>query len=211
MSDIEYFYSAHSGFAYLGSARFMEIAAAAGRRIVHKPIHLKDIVEAGGRGMIGGRGKAHINYYFGREIERWAEHRSAPIKMGVPANHAHDTTLVNCILIAGAEAGHNVDQLAHAFLQSHWRDHGDLADEANLAQNITNCGLNPEELFAAARTEEAKAIYDANTAEAVARSVFGSPTYFIDGDMFYGQDHLELVERAINKPYARNWPEPDER
>ena len=40
MSEIEYFYSAHSAFAYLGSNRFMEIAKAAGRTIVHKPYDL---------------------------------------------------------------------------------------------------------------------------------------------------------------------------
>ena len=40
MSEIEYFYSAHSAFAYLGSKRFMEIAKAAGRTIVHKPYDL---------------------------------------------------------------------------------------------------------------------------------------------------------------------------
>ena len=41
------------------------------------------------------------------------------------------------------------------------------------------------------------------TEEAIERSVFGSPTYFVDGDMFYGQDRLELVERAIGKPYMQ--------
>jgi 2-hydroxychromene-2-carboxylate isomerase len=47
--------------------------------------------------------------------------------------------------------------------------------------------------------------YQANTDEAIRRSVFGSPTYFVDGDMFYGQDRLEMVERALAKPYARSW------
>ena len=42
--------------------------------------------------------------------------------------------------------------------------------------------------------------------EAIARSVFGSPTYFVDGDMFYGQDRLELVERALRQPFKGEWP-----
>lgn len=70
MADIEYFYSAHSAFVYLGSARFMEIAAAVGRRIVHKPMDLHRVVEAGGAGPTRTRSKAHRAYYFGREIER---------------------------------------------------------------------------------------------------------------------------------------------
>jgi 2-hydroxychromene-2-carboxylate isomerase len=41
----------------------------------------------------------------------------------------------------------------------------------------------------------------ANTAEAIARGIFGSPTYFVRGDMFYGQDRLEMLERAISRPF----------
>ena len=48
--------------------------------------------------------------------------------------------------------------------------------------------------------------YQANSIEAKDRSVFGSPTYFVDGDMFYGQDRLELVARALENPFAGTWP-----
>jgi 2-hydroxychromene-2-carboxylate isomerase len=57
-----------------------------------------------------------------------------------------------------------------------------------------------------ALSPEVKTIYRANTDEAIRRSVFGSPTYFVDGDMFYGQDRLDMVERALRKPYAGAWP-----
>ena len=64
----------------------------------------------------------------------------------------------------------------------------------------------PEPLFETAAGAEVGAIYEANTQEAVRRSVFGSPTYFVDGDMFYGQDRLELVERALVRRFAGGWP-----
>ena len=51
-----------------------------------------------------------------------------------------------------------------------------------------------------------QAIYEANTEEAIRRSVFGSPTYFVDGDMFYGQDRLDQVARALRQPYGGDWP-----
>ena len=57
----------------------------------------------------------------------------------------------------------------------------------------------------AADTAAARDAYDANTREAIDRGVLGSPTYFVDGDMFYGQDRLELVERALKRPFARTW------
>ena len=50
MAEIEYFYSAHSAFAYMGSARFMEISRAANRRIAHRPMDLRKVVAVTGPG-----------------------------------------------------------------------------------------------------------------------------------------------------------------
>ena len=91
-------------------------------------------------------------------------------------------------------------------LEAHWRDNGDLTDRDTLARLANEVDLDPMPLFEAAESPGIKEIYVANTEEAIARSVFGSPTYFVDGDMFYGQDHLELVERAIKQPFKGVWP-----
>lgn len=206
MPEIEYFYSAHSAFAYLGSARLMEIAAAAGRRIVHRPMDLNAVVGAASATGFAERSRAHRAYYFGREIERWAEFRGVSFKGGIPANHRNDTTLANCMLIACARRGHDAGPLAHAMLEAHWLAHGDLADETVLARCAQTAGLDAAALLRDARTADVEAAYRANTAEAIERSVFGSPTYWVDGDMFYGQDRLELVERALRQPFARTWP-----
>ena len=64
-------------------------------------------------------------------------------------------------------------------------------------------GLDGKALLAAAGTDAVKAKYEQYTEDAIARSVFGSPTYVVDGDMFYGQDRLEMVERALRQPYRR--------
>ena len=55
-------------------------------------------------------------------------------------------------------------------------------------------------------SKEVLDIYEANTEKAIEMSVFGSPTYVVDGDMFYGQDHLEMVEWALNKPFTLRIP-----
>lgn len=75
MADIEYFYSAHSLFAYFGSARLSEIARAAGRKITHRPMDLHKVMEAMGSTSFRARSKAHYTYFFGREKERWSEFR----------------------------------------------------------------------------------------------------------------------------------------
>jgi 2-hydroxychromene-2-carboxylate isomerase len=192
MADIEYFYAAHSAYAYLGSARFMEIAHAAGRTIVHKPYDLRRAIEAVGSRPFGQRSPAHIAYYFGREIERWSQERNAPIATTRPTHHANDITLPNCLLIAAQDRADTIDSLAHALLEAHWRDDADLADPATLQRLADDAGFDGAALLAAAETPAVKAIYAANTDEAIARSVFGSPTYFVDGDMFYGPDRLDM-------------------
>ena len=69
-----------------------------------------------------------------------------------------------------------------------------------------NGGIDPAPLLERALSPQVQAIYRTNTEEAIRRSVFGSPTYFVDGDMFYGQDRLEMVERALRLPYEGKWP-----
>ncbi len=206
MSGIEYFYSAHSAFAYLGSARLVEIANASERRIVHKPFDLRRGLAHTGAPGFAERTEAHKAYYFGREIARWSEYRTAPVVGHRPIHHDNDVTLPNTMLIAGVLGGVDVDRLAHAMLEAHWRDDADLADSETLAGLARGLDIDPEPLFVTAAGAEVGAIYEANTEEAIRRSVFGSPTYFVDGDMFYGQDHLELVERALQRPFAGNWP-----
>ncbi len=203
MATIEYFYAAYSGYAYIGSQRFMDIAGAAGRRIDHRPFDLRVLLDAVGRH--NSRTPAHREYFSGREIERWAEARGVGI-LARPTHHDNDITLPNCVLIAGLHQGLDIDALAHRMLESHWRDDSDLADAETLDGLAAEVGLDGAALLEAAVTPDVIAAYEANTAEAIERSVFGSPTYFVDGDMFYGQDHLDLVERACETSFKGEWP-----
>jgi 2-hydroxychromene-2-carboxylate isomerase len=203
MATIEYVYAAHSAFAYLGSARLMQIVKASGATLLHRPVDLRRVVPAAGSAPFGKRSPAHRAYYFGREIQRWSEERNAPVIGNLPTYHHHDIDLPNCFLIAAGESGDAVDRLAHALLQAHWRDDADLAASVTLVRLADEIGLDGEALLVAAQTDEVKAAYERYTQDAIDRSVFGSPTYFVDGDMFYGQDRLEMVERALRQPYRR--------
>lgn len=204
MGPIEYFYSAHSAFAYLGSARFMAIAAGAGRPIAHKPVDLDRVVAAAGSTAFRARSPAYRSYFFGREIMRWSEERGARVA-GRPTHHDNDTTLANCMLVAGVLDGQDVDRLAHALLEAHWRYDADLADPRALRRAGDEHGYDASALLDAAAAPETARAYDANTRDAIARAVFGSPTYIADGDVFYGQDRLEMLERALRRPYATTW------
>ncbi|MDZ7710024.1 MAG: 2-hydroxychromene-2-carboxylate isomerase [Roseovarius sp.] len=209
MQTIEYIYSAHSAFAWLGSARLSEICAQHGARLLHKPIDLSPVVEAAGGLSFAARTQAHVDYFFGRDIEHWAEYRGVEVIHHRPTCHDNPLTLSSGAIIAAQEAGQGADTLAHAILGAHWRDDADIADAATLARVIASCGLDADAILTAARTDEIQTIYRRNTAEAIAHHVFGSPTYVVGGDPFYGQDRLELVERALVRPFARStWRNP---
>ena len=86
-------------------------------------------------------------------------------------------------------------------MAKHWAEDADLADKDTLIGITESVGLNAQELMALAESSDVHGIYRQNTQDALDLPVFGSPTYVVDGDMFYGQDHLELVERALNSPF----------
>ena len=90
--------------------------------------------------------------------------------------------------------------------EGHWRYDANLDDRETLFKLAHGAGIDPEPLLAAAMLEQTQAIYESNTQEAIERSVFNSPTYFVDGDIFYGQDYLEMVERAPLQPFVGDWP-----
>jgi len=209
MKQIEYFYSAHSAYAYLGSARLMQICATHGTTLIHKPVNLSPVVEAVGGPPFAGRTQAHVDYFFGREIERWAEWRGVPIVNFRPTYHDAPYTLASGMILALGSSGPETDQFAHAVLQAHWRDDADLSDPKVLSALARQQNLDPEPLMDKAMSEPIQSQFRANTDEAIAISVFGSPAYVLDGDMFYGQDRLELLERAISQPFAKHsWHNP---
>ncbi len=202
MATIEYVYSAHSAYAYLGSAELRRICADHGATLVHKPIVLTPVVESQGSQPFRARTQAHVDYFFGREIERWAEYRNVSIVNFRPTHHDADYTLASGMIISLGGTGSETDAMAHALLEAHWRDDIDLSDRATLAKIASNLGHDAETLLREAASDAAQTTLRENSAWARENAVFGSPTYIVDGDPFYGQDHLALVERALTQPFA---------
>ena len=88
-------------------------------------------------------------------------------------------------------------RLAGAVQRACWAEERNIADAGTLAALCKEQGMDAAALAAAAQTDAVKAEYEANTQEAIARNVFGAPSYVIDGEIFWGQDRLEFVERAL--------------
>lgn len=209
MALIEYYYSAHSAFAYLGHRRLLEICAAHNARLVHRPILLSPVVEAQGSLSFRDRTQAHVDYFFGREIERWAEWRDVPIVTFRPTWHDADYSVASGMILALGSEGADVDTMAHAVLQAHWRDDVDLSDEPVLAGLAAGLEHDATDLLSRAKSDAVQEQLNTNTTDAIARGILGSPTYVVDGDAFYGQDRLEMVERALTRPFRPSrWVNP---
>lgn len=209
MTELTYYYSAHSAFAYLGSARVMKLCKTHGLTLVHRPIPLSPVVEAQGSLPFRSRTQAHVDYFFGREIERWAEWRGVPVVRFRPTHHDADYALASGMILALGDRGPEVDAMAHALLEAHWRDDADLSDERALAALAERLGHDAGALMDRARSADVAAQYAQNAAAALAAHVMGSPTYVLGGEVFYGQDRLEMLERAVTQPFAATeWVNP---
>lgn len=199
--SVEYFYSTHSAFAYLGSQLFRETVAGSERTVRYVPFDLRRLFKALDRSPNGSQSEVHRAYFFGRELTRWAQFRGIEMLPQIPTHHAHDLAQSSRLVIAAQQQGIDVGELTHVMLSAHWINDADLDDSATLVKIANDAGLDGKALLQAQQDPAIDKIYQANTDEAIERQIFGSPTYVVDGDMFYGQDRLELVKRALIQPF----------
>ena len=78
-----------------------------------------------------------------------------------------------------------------------WAEDRDVSDPAVLVALAERCGLNGPELLDDAGNQAVREEYRGNTARALAAGVFGSPFYVFAGELFWGQDRLDMLEGAI--------------
>lgn len=208
MKTIDYYYSTRSIYAYFGAQRIVDLARRFGRRLVHRPVDLSRVVPAAGSLPFDKRSAAHKAYQFGREIERWSEYLAIPALVD-PVHHFGDRTLSAGVILAAQAAGADVDRLHVDMLTALWRDDRDLSSTEVLASLVSGIGADAKAILDAARAADIQAAFNQCTELAIADGVPGSPTYIVDGDLFYGQDRLMMVERALERPFAPPGPAPN--
>jgi 2-hydroxychromene-2-carboxylate isomerase len=104
--------------------------------------------------------------------------------------------------IAAREAGVEAGYLEMG-LEGLWEEGLKLDDRDVLARRIDSAGLDSASLLAAAQTDRVKLKLADNTAAAVARGVFGVPTFFVGDEMFFGKERLAQVEEAVQAVAAQ--------
>jgi 2-hydroxychromene-2-carboxylate isomerase len=191
---VDYYFSPSSPWTYLGHERFADIARRCGAEIAVKPVDYGVIFPQSGGLPLGKRAPQRQAYRL-MELKRWKDHVGVPLTVQ-PKFFPVDANPAALAIVAAAPSGAEAQmRLAGAILRALWAEEQNIADPATLRAAAAKAGLDGDKLLAAA--PGAKAQYDAFTQEALARGVFGAPTYAYRDELFWGQDRLDFLERAL--------------
>lgn len=195
MKTVHYFLTPSSPWTYLGHERFVEMARRHGATVLLRPADLGRVLPQSGGLPLAKRAPQRQAYRL-HELARWRDRIGAPLNIHpkhfpVPGDDAA-RLIIAADLAVGTDAALG---LAFALMRAVWAQERDISDAATRTAIATECGLDPAALDA--KSDDARAAYEANTEEALRMNVFGMPWYVVDGVPFWGQDRLEFVERAL--------------
>jgi 2-hydroxychromene-2-carboxylate isomerase len=193
---IDYYFTPVSPWAFLGSERFHAIAAKAGAEIAHMPVDYGKIFPASGGLPLPKRAPQRQAYRL-VELRRWADHLGIPLNP-TPTSFPQPDELAALTLIAADEAGADLAALSTAFGRAIWVEDRNISDPDTLRDILARHGAGTG-LVERASSDEIRARRDTYTEQALAAGVFGAPSYVLDGEIFWGQDRLDFLERALSK------------
>jgi carboxymethylenebutenolidase len=194
---IDYYFAPHSPWTYLGHQRLQAIARDNGARIRLKPVDLGGKVFPVSGGLpLAKRAPQRLAYRL-LELQRFSEWLQLPLvpqPTFFPVSPDDAARLV--IAVDEREGTEAAMQLAFALLRAVWAEQRNIADEATLAALLAENGLPPQRLEQS-HSQAAHERYEADTQQAIAAGVFGAPSYVVEGEIFWGQDRLDFLQRRL--------------
>jgi 2-hydroxychromene-2-carboxylate isomerase len=205
---IDYYFSVMSDWAYFGGDRLERLARRYGAKINHMPIRLAAVYDGTGGVLLQKRSKQRQDYRV-VELRRWRDVLGLPINF-FPKHYPTADELASCVIIAAKSAGLDAGILSNAILRAIWAEERDIADAETLTRIAEGLGFDGGTLLMQAREESTKRELERYTLEAQQRGVFGSPFYICEGEVFWGQDRLDFLERVLcgGQPMAWQAPAP---
>ncbi|UVM52335.1 MULTISPECIES: 2-hydroxychromene-2-carboxylate isomerase [unclassified Pseudomonas] len=191
---VEFFFDLGSPATYLAYTQLPKICEQTDSRLIYKPMLLGGVFKATGNASpvtIPAKGR-----YMFQDLDRYAKRYGVSLKFNP---HFPINTLMLMRAVTGMQLRHPerfqafIDCLFHAL----WVEGRSLDDPATVAAVLTQNGFDPNEVLALTADEDVKATLKENTENAVQRGVFGAPSMFVGGQMFFGQDRLDFVLEAL--------------
>jgi len=196
---VDYYMTLNSPWTYLGSALFAEIAKRNGVTVNIKPCKFGPIFEQTGGLPLPKRSPQRRACRM-MELKRWREVRGIPLTLE-PKHFPCDDTAATRLVIAAKLQGKDAHKLSLELGRAVWEREETLADPATISAAAQRAGLDAAELRAGGSSDaQLDALHEQFTKEALAVGVFGAPSFVLpSGEIFWGQDRLELLERALKK------------
>jgi 2-hydroxychromene-2-carboxylate isomerase len=193
---IDYYFTPVSPFMYLGHDRFVAIARKHGATIAVKAINLGDVFPVSGGLPLSKRAPQRQAYRL-VELKRWSEYLNMPINIQPKFFPVNGDLAAAWILAAEEQGIAQALALTGAVGRAIWEQERDVAAESTLRDIATEQGLDAAALGRRTTSAEIGTRYKALTQEAIARQVFGAPTYVYRDELFWGQDRLDFLTRAL--------------
>jgi 2-hydroxychromene-2-carboxylate isomerase len=190
----DYYFDFGSPASYLAFTQLNKLAAETGATAIYKPMLLGGVFQATGNhspATIPAKGK-----YTFEDFARFAQ------RYNVPLNSNPHFPINTLLLMRGAIGLQLTDAerfipYCQAVYHAIWVDALNLNDPATVGQALAKAGFDPMAMVALANAQSTKDALKAATETAVARGVFGAPTFFVGEQMFWGQDRLDFVREAL--------------
>jgi 2-hydroxychromene-2-carboxylate isomerase len=192
---IGYCFTLQSPWAYIGHAIFLDMARRHGARIDYKPMSLGEVFPASGGLPLAKRHPSRQAYRM-IELKRWRARRGLDFNLQ-PAFWPFEVARADRVVIALVSLGLDPETFVTQAFSAIWQREQNLADDAVIAEILRACGHDAAKVMTEAGAARSGELYRANGNEALAAGVFGSPTYLLDGEPFWGQDRLDFLDEAL--------------
>jgi len=195
MAVIDYYFTSASPFTYIGHRALCEVAEKHRCEVRFKPVNLGAVWEVSGAVPPAKRPAVRQNLRM-IELQRHAAFRGLKINVQ-PKYFPVDSSLADRVVIALVEAGHDPRYFMGKVFAGVWANEENIADAAVLASYLSQTGNDPVPALEDARQPWTAEIRERNAQEAIAANAVGVPTYVLNGEPFWGQDRIELLDHAL--------------
>lgn len=194
-ATIDYFLTCASPWVYLGHDAAQALAARHGATLKVRPVNLGEMFKVSGQVGLADRPAVRQRYRL-IELQRHAASRGKPINVRpkhFPTNPALADLTICAIL---ADGGNPMDYMGKVFAAL-WAQEQNVADETTLAFLLSASGFTPKDVLARAQTAEVAEMRAKNTQDAIDADATGVPSFVLNGEPFWGQDRLDLLDEAL--------------